>query len=719
MNRIKQALPFLLLILPLILYLPFIGKVALPKGSPYSDLLISHLPNAIFIHRSIAQAHQVPLWNDTIMSGYPFFADPLSGLWYPLIWLANWIPLPAAFNLLFLLHLLWGGLGLFLFLKKEGMNQYAAMIAAISFECLPKTWAHFAAGHVTLVFACSWTPWLLLAARNRWQKSKSRFLLTTEFLILAVIILCDIRWSVYAAGLWAIFSIREAILNRAKNNQKTLLAVLISIAHMVTQLLISSLLTAAFILPFLEFVSLSSRSSLPPLQNLFLSLPPLNLFNLFVPAIGGYAEWVLYLGGLGIFSLLLCLFNKALRKQTSFWLVTFGICLLLSLGANIPGLSILFSLPVLNLLRVPARINFLTGMIACILIGYSINWFLAEKRILSWLRLTVVAISMIYLMIGIGISIINQRIETGIFWAFLILVSILIISIIFSRERLAAGLFIGILIGMSIVDLSVINLLSMRFQGYSQPPGEEASSMISGLTGFSQNRIYSPSFAITQLDASASNLSLINGIDPLSLRTYSTFLEKASGVPNYGYSVTLPGLVTGNPDSDNQYYKPNLEILGLLNTKYLVSVYPINTPGIVNEGKYGSLYAYENPLAKPRIWLEDPNSGKIIPITDYEIQPNTVHITTSGPGLLVLSEINYPGWIVKVDGVQTKIIPYADILRSISLPAGVHDILFEYHPTCLLIGSVASVVTALSLVAYFNIRRRKTRENRSNEKLVS
>ena len=48
-------------------------------------------------------------------------------------------------------------------------------------------------------------------------------------------------------------------------------------------------------------------------------------------------------------------------------------------------------------------------------------------------------------------------------------------------------------------------------------------------------------------------------------------------------------------------------------------------------------------------------------------------------GLLVLSEVYYkPGWKAYVNGVETKIYQTNHILRSVYIPSGESDVLFEY-----------------------------------------
>src|SRR3990170_7026543 len=116
------------------------GFVPFAPRAPYSDLLITHLPNAAYIRDSLARYAQWPLWNAQILAGQPFAADPLAGMWYPpnLLLLPRSVPLPFAFNLLFALHFAWAGYGLFRFLRGEGLDPGPALLGSLAFMGTPK-----------------------------------------------------------------------------------------------------------------------------------------------------------------------------------------------------------------------------------------------------------------------------------------------------------------------------------------------------------------------------------------------------------------------------------------------------------------------------------------------------------------------------------------------------------------------------------------------------
>ncbi|HNB51291.1 MAG TPA: hypothetical protein PK530_05090, partial [Anaerolineales bacterium] len=400
---------YALLVLPLLFFLFFGNQFLYLSGAEFSDLTVSHLPNAIYLRRALVDWGQIPLWANGILSGYPFIANPLSGLFYPSGWLAVLWPDAWTFNLLAGLHLVWGGAGMALFLKKQGLRDMPALFGALAFAFMPKLIAHYGAGHISLLYALAWTPWLLYASSFSPSPlllfSSSPFPLFSPSILLALIFFADVRWAAFAGLLWmgwwffgelaySQINLGESSENDSSREQEDNSATHLSQfkeesafirvhprpLSFLIQLLLAAALSAPLAFPLLEFVRLSTRATLGAEDILAFSLPPARLLGLLFPEWGGNPEWIVYPGLLTLALALIGLFWREVRRKTRFWWGVWVVSVVYSLGENIPGLRILTNIPGFSLLRVPPRAMFLAGFALAILAAYTFDHLLAGVR---------------------------------------------------------------------------------------------------------------------------------------------------------------------------------------------------------------------------------------------------------------------------------------------------------------------------------------------------
>ena len=85
-------------------------------------------------------------------------------------------------------------------------------------------------------------------------------------------------------------------------------------------------------------------------------------------------------------------------------------------------------------------------------------------------------------------------------------------------------------------------------------------------------------------------------------------------------------------------------------------------------------------------------------------------LTTSNPGLLVVTDLHYPGWIAEEDGKRLPLLKADGYFRAVALPAGTHRVVFRYRPLSFTIGAAASVFALLTLLVLWHsgepVRRR-------------
>ncbi len=279
---------------------------------------------------------------------------------------------------------------------------------------------------------------------------------------------------------------------------------------------------------------------------------------------------------------------KSLRIKTKFWLMVVVVFGILSLGSYLPGFHVFANIPILNLLRVPSRALLVVGIGMAMVSANGLHDLIQfqASRTSSHLRLMVPAIIVFVISMTITFYIISVDNKPGILWGGIVFtLSGLLIFYISLINKTKPFLFI-VIIGLLVADLSVTSFSMMRFEKKEIVLAQQKVTVdfIQSKTPLF-GRIYSPSYSVPQEIVPEAGLQQADGINPLQLMSYVSFMERATGVTSNGYSVTLPAFATASPDVDNIDATPDSSRLGLLNVAYIVSAYPITAKAII-AGKY-------------------------------------------------------------------------------------------------------------------------------------
>ena len=697
-KKVKAQIPtwmiILLFLIPIFVYIPgILGKIPFSSESAlYTDLMLTHYPNALYLKQSIIEFQQIPLWSTLIHSGAPFAANPLAGLFYFPGWLALLFPLPEGISVILAAHVVFSSWGMYHFLKEENLGEIGAIVGGMVIGLMPKMVAHYGAGHVSLIYAISWTPWLLLISRRDQKGWKTG-------IVSALLFLADPRWAVYAGIFWLTYDIAH----RHKQEFRTYF--LYYLRAGITALLIASPL----IIPLYEYVGLSTRPQMGVIDIQAFSLTPAKILNLIIPASGGNPEWYLYSGGIIIGLFLIQLFFKQDREGNRFWNAWIIMSLLISFGSWFINPSWLMKIPIISLLRVPARVFFLAGISLTVISVKSLESIIGGN--LDQKHISKIAFGLAIFSLGMGLSLIYLLGEFSIkaIWGFGFLF-IFSVFLLIRKPGSDSRKWIWFLTGLMIIDLLGAGIQSYYLKGKDEINSREITNPIKDDPD--EFRIYSPSYSINQHLAAENGIELTDGVDPLQVAAYSEFMNEASGVNSTGYSVTIPAFKSGNPALDNIGSTPNAFLLGLLNTKYVVSEYAIDNPDLRELPTGDHSYLYVNNYIFKRAWVEEEqiseenyqfSNGRNI--SGLELSPNRIRLIAHGPGKLVLSEIYYPGWKVKVDGDANAIERAYGLLRSVNLEEGEHEVIFSFRPITVYIGlGLAAIGWAF---AVWQIRRDK------------
>ena len=103
-----------------------------------------------------------------------------------------------------------------------------------------------------------------------------------------------------------------------------------------------------------------------------------------------------------------------------------------------------------------------------------------------------------------------------------------------------------------------------------------------------------------------------------------------------------------------------------------------------------------------------------VELTSYEANRLTYKVRSQKGGVVVLSEIFYPGWTCTIDGQPTEIARANYVLRAIKVPAGEHEVVMTFDPQTVhiteAIAYASLAILALLLVVLLVVRIRKTRK---------
>ena len=115
--------------------------------------------------------------------------------------------------------------------------------------------------------------------------------------------------------------------------------------------------------------------------------------------------------------------------------------------------------------------------------------------------------------------------------------------------------------------------------------------------------------------------------------------------------------------------------------------------------------------------VEQENSTTSIKLTAYEPNELKYDVNSSKGGVLVFSEIYYPGWTATVDDQPVDVGRVNYVLRAINLKPGQHKVVLQFFPksvdTTETIAYIAYIVLLLVilLVAYMEWKKAKGKEN--------
>ena len=104
---------------------------------------------------------------------------------------------------------------------------------------------------------------------------------------------------------------------------------------------------------------------------------------------------------------------------------------------------------------------------------------------------------------------------------------------------------------------------------------------------------------------------------------------------------------------------------------------------------------------------DPPVTSEAPRITRYESQRVEIDVDLKEAGLVILADLYYPGWRLRIDGVDAPIYRANRLMRGAAVRAGRHHLVYTYEPRSFRNGlaiSVAGLAVMLALGVGFTIR---------------
>jgi hypothetical protein len=480
-------------------------------------------------------------------------------------------------------------------------------------------------------------------------------------------------------------------------------------------LAVALLLSAALLIPLGEALPYLNRTALTLQEAGASSLPWASLLTTLIPTYGGQPEQVIYLG---LPIAILAVVGLVLKRDRMGWFLAIvaALAAVFALGIHGPLFPFLFRwIPGLSWLRVPPRAWMIVAFCMALLAGRGLDT-LVRTRPRPAVRRHVTLVGLVALTVGLtlpaGLLVLFRPIPRAA-WSMSALTVLTVAALLLrARSRLPVLPFTVTILILATVDLGLVffGWTEMRAPTDAFAWGAETAEYLALQP--KPFRSYSPSYSLPQHTAVQQDLYLADGVDPIQLSHYAEFLAAAGGYTATGYSPTLP------PILDDTSSLPDATRLGLLNVGYVVASFPFTAESLVLEEQISDTYVYRNEQVLPRaftmpdiktltqgnIHLEELSSATPARIEIYTPNRIVVKADLESAGLLVLSEVWYPGWRAHVDGVEVPIWHVEGTFRGVDVDAGSHSIEFSYSPGTARTGLAVSGLTALAMITFMTWR---------------
>jgi hypothetical protein len=705
----------------------------------FRDFGLFSYPNAFF-QRECFWRGELPFWNPFNNCGVPFLAQWNTMALYPPALIYLLLPLQWSLSFFCLVHVLWGGLGMYLLARQWTKHSLAAAVAGIifSFNGLTSNFLMWPSHVATF----SWLPWVLWLAPDAWRKGGRALVwavLAGTLQTLAggpeTIFFTWLLLVLLAAGEW----FKQKQLERvARPERKCFLSWNRNDTQFAGRFLgmgcLTLTLSAPQLLPFLTLLSHSQRDATYGSTSHDWAMPFWGWANFLVPLFRAWptAQGVYFQNGqywtssyyAGVGTVLLALAAVWRQREWRVRLLAFTIFVGLILAWG--NTSVLFCalracVPGLGFVRYPIKFVILVLALIPLLAAFGVKAIAEKKpRFFEW-GCAVVLLLLIGTIIAVESgtpgSLWTATLHNGLARCLFLVLTVCLLPLTLNPSLRHHGLFGWLLLAAFWADL--------RTHVPNQNPTVDSAVYTSACTTHVENHNRfetTPATRVFISPATREALAYNSLPDPaLNLRRNRSVaranINLLDAVPQVdGFFSLLPR--ESFEINNFLYAHPQAEPLALLD---FMSVSEVTGPGtgcgwITRPTALPMITAGQSPIftderstfdavsklnaeLRSTVYLPGEARAKVSATAqpaartlNPKVENQNIAFETQAPGacMVVLSQTYYPGWKAYLDGKVTRLWRANYAFQAVEVPGGKHRLEFVYEDRPFLLGFILS-----------------------------
>lgn len=734
----------LLTILPAFFFWRFLTPNAADAVSfPAGDFTNLHYPYRLFETRELLQG-RLPLWNPYVFGGTSSLGDIQYGIFYPLNIISSLLLgrdglAPIDLTVQVTAHFSLAGILTYLLARRVLKSRSGAIVSALVFTYSGYL-TSFPVQQVIVLQTSIWLPAILLFLdKGIGERSLSSFAIAGIFTAVAISVghpqtfaYVFVGISAYAAfRTWTAIrngrgvSARGSAADRIRVDWRTV------VFGLVLFLAIAFGLAGAQLVPSFEHLQLTERMAVD-YEYVERGFPLRESAGLLFPTMSGGK--FMYVGILPLLLAFVAFLSPRERQQKIFWLVLGCFTLLFSFGGQtFLHAAAYMIVPGFKFFRDQERIIFLFAFAIAVLSGYGARAvgdelvnsdFASEMRRrlavqTSWLRwgaLLILAFGLAAFLSYAGATG-EQKASLGELsdraFLTLVLFAISVIALHLSlqgapRTYLSAALLISIIL---------FDLFSTNWRNNVGPARPEGlfplTKTISRIKADRAEMFRISSEGLLPGHGSAGSVYEIEDIvgdSPLELRQHRAFEKNVEEIRRWQL-LNVKYVLTKRKFNDDKLIpvmqEDQINVYELAPNLRLPRAFIVHRAVVAqsNDEEFRAIKSMDPraevvlPKAPPLPLPGEPSSGSTATIVERRSDRIELRTLSTANGLLVLSEVFYPGWKAFVDGQPVEVLRANYLLRAVPVEKGSHRVDLVYDPPSLRSGAIVSGASALIALA--------------------